>query len=45
MYMWTYDSCHTDALLPKITVDTMSTGFASVQSFLNLLARWLPQLI
>jgi hypothetical protein len=45
MYMRTYGSCRTEALLPKVTVDMMSTGFASVQSFLKLLTRWLPQLI
>jgi hypothetical protein len=41
----TYGSCHTEALLPKVIVDTTSTGFASVQPFLKLLAHWLPRLI
>jgi hypothetical protein len=31
--MRTYVSCRTKALLPKVTVRTTSTGFASVQSF------------
>jgi hypothetical protein len=33
--MRTYVSCHTQALLPKVTVGTMSLGFASVQPFLK----------
>jgi hypothetical protein len=41
----TYDNCYTEALLPKVTVDTTSTGFASVQLFLKLLTHWRPQLI
>jgi hypothetical protein len=33
------------ALLPKVMVNTTSMGFASVQPFLKLLTRWLPELI
>jgi hypothetical protein len=46
MYMRTCVSYHTEALLPKVTVDmVMSMGFASVQLLLKLLAHWWPQLI
>jgi hypothetical protein len=45
MYMQTYVSCRMEALLSKVTVGMTSTGFAFVQPFLKLLARWQPQLI
>jgi hypothetical protein len=38
-----YVSSRTKALLPKVTVGMMSTGFTSVQPSLKLLARWRPQ--
>jgi hypothetical protein len=40
MYIQTYDSCRTEALLPKVMVDTTPTDFASIQPFLKILARW-----
>jgi hypothetical protein len=45
MYMQTYVSSRTEALLPKVAIGMTSTGFASVQPVLKLLARWRPQLI